>query len=68
MKRYEYLTRDLEVKGTASWDGLLNQWGKDGWELVGVVPMLRDTGTGGKMTDGARLLFKREAPTGTTNP
>jgi len=50
------------VKKEVSREGMLtlfNDLGKDGWELVGILPFVGRTGFGESMTNRVNFIFKR---------
>jgi hypothetical protein len=48
-----------EIKASESWTKVLCELGKDGWELVGIIPMVAQLGFFG-MPPHIRCFFKRE--------
>ncbi len=65
-KRWEYRVVVLntgdrkEIKASESWTKVLCELGKEGWELVGIIPMVAQLGFFG-MPPHVRCFFKREA-------
>ena len=53
MDKFEYITKiEYKKKGNPHW---LNQIGKEGWEMIGLIPMQDDDGT-----ELIRYYFKRK--------
>ena len=66
MEKWEYKIISLEVKGWINrkidpkTEQLLNELGKDGWELTGIAPIGGGTGGWGAETSSYTFIFKRK--------
>jgi hypothetical protein len=64
-KKWEYRVVILnhsdrkETKASESWTKVLCELGKDGWEMIGIIPMVAQLGFFG-MPPHVRCFFKRE--------
>jgi hypothetical protein len=64
-RRWEYRVVVLnhsdrkEIKASESWTKVLCELGKEGWEMVGIIPMVAQLGFFG-MPPHIRCFFKRE--------
>lgn len=69
MDRFEYVVREYPAKELARYEMDLQTAGREGWELVGVVPLATNTMLAGATTT-VRATFKRRvsAPVPTMAP
>lgn len=66
MDKWEYIITSVKIKGWLNKQidpetgQLLNNLGRDGWELINALPLGGGTGGWGAETSGFALIFKRK--------
>lgn len=60
MKKWEYRILEVSMDLNDNDENEVNNLGKEGWEMISVTPIIKDTVSGGSYTSSVIFTLKRE--------